>query len=82
LTPISQGKVMNSEAENSENSENLSTAEQKMAYVLGYDVDRPTLVEKLIIRWRVFMAFRHIRANKIPLQVILRTMNDNEEVKS
>jgi hypothetical protein len=73
---------MNSEAENSENAEKLSTAEQKVAYVLGYDIDHPTLVERLIMRWRVFMAFRHIRANKIPLQVILHTVNDNEEVES
>ena len=62
--------------------ENLTDAEKKMAYVMGYDVDSPTLVEKLIMRWRVFMAFRHIQSNKIPLQVFLRTVSDHEEVKS
>ena len=53
-----------------------------MAYVMGYDIDGPTLIEKLIMRWRVFVALRHIQTNKIPLQVILRTVSDHEEVKS
>ena len=52
-----------------------------MAYVMGYDADSPTLVEKLIMRWRVFVAMRHIQANKIPLQVIIRSVKDAEEVK-
>jgi hypothetical protein len=61
-------------------SQNLTTAEKKMAYVMGYDADSPTLVEKLIMRWRVFVAMRHIQANKIPLQVIIRSVKDTEEV--
>ena len=62
-------------------SQNLTTAEKKMAYVMGYDADSPTLVEKLIMRWGVFVAMRHIQANKIPLQVIIRSVSDTEEVK-
>jgi len=52
-----------------------------MAYVMGYDFEGPTLVEKLITQWRVFMAYRHIHANKIPLQVFLHTVSD-QDVKS
>ena len=62
--------------------ENLTNAEKKMAYVMGYDVDSPTLVEKLIMRWHAFVALRHIRSNKIPLQVFLRSVSDRDEVKS
>jgi len=62
--------------------EKLTDGEKKMAYVMGYDVDSPTLVEKLIMRWHVFVALRHIRLNKIPLQVILRSVSDHDEVKS
>ena len=62
--------------------QNLTNGEKKMAYVMGYDVDSPTLVEKLIMRWNLFRAMRHIQANKIPLRVIIRNMADQEEVKS
>jgi len=61
--------------------DNLTIGEQKMAYVMGYDFEGPTLVEKLITQWRVFMAYRHIHANKIPLQVFLHTVSD-QDVKS
>ena len=61
---------------------NLTNTEKKMAYVMGYDVDSPTLVEKLIMRWHAFRAMRHIQSNKIPLQVIIRTVTEHEEVKS
>ena len=60
----------------------LTDEEKKMAYVMGYDVDGVTLVEKLIMHWRAFVALRRIHANKIPLQVILRSVSDQEEVKS
>jgi len=63
-------------------SENLTTEEKKMAYVMGYDADSPTLIEKLIMRWYAFRAMRHIQTNKIPLQVIIRNVTEQEEVKS
>ena len=61
-----QGETMNGQPEN------LSIAEKKMAYVMGYDVDGPCLVERLLTQWRVFMAYRHIHANHVPMQVFLR----------
>ena len=64
-----------------EQSENLSIAEKKMAYVMGYDVDGPCLVERLIMHWQVFMAYRHIHANKIPMQVFLRSVGEPEQAK-
>lgn len=63
-------------------SESLTNEEKKIAYVMGYDVDGPTLVEKLIMRWRAFVALRHIQLKKIPLQVFLRSVTDNKEAKS
>ena len=74
--PQSEGETMNSQTQN------LTNGEKKMAYVMGYDVDSPTLVEKLIMRWNLFRAMRHIQANKIPLRVIIRNMAAQEEVKS
>ena len=62
--------------------EKLTDAEKKMAYIMGYDADSPTLIEKLIMRWHVFVALRHIRLNKISLRVFLRSVSDHDEVKS
>jgi hypothetical protein len=74
--PQSEGETVSTE------SQNLTDGEKKMAYVMGYDVDNPTLIEKLIMRWNLFRAMRHIQANKIPLRVIIRNMAEQEEVKS
>ncbi|MEP6983976.1 MAG: hypothetical protein ABI970_00140 [Chloroflexota bacterium] len=63
-------------------SENLTNAEQKMAYVMGYDVERPNLAERLITYWHLFKAYRHIHANKIPLQVFLHHVAEPEKAKS
>ena len=72
----SQGEPMSTQAKN------LTDEEKKMAYVMGYDVDGVTLVEKLIMHWRAFVALRRIQSNKIPLQVFLRSVSDQDEVKS
>jgi hypothetical protein len=60
-------------------SENLTTAEQKMAYIMGYDIEGPSLVERMINFWHVFRAYRHIHANNIPLQVFLRNVTEAEQ---
>ena len=62
-----------------EQSEDLTTEERKMAYVIGYDVEGMSLVERLVNFWRVFRAYRYIHANKIPLQVYLNKVNESEQ---
>jgi hypothetical protein len=73
---IHQDKIMNDQPEN------LTSAEQKMAYIMGFDVEGPSLVERLITYWHIFRAYRHIRANKIPMQVFLRNIAEPEQAKS
>ena len=58
----------------------LTVTEQKMAYMMGYEFEGPSLVERLITHWRVFMAYRHIHANKIPMQVILHNVSEPEKI--
>ena len=72
----SQGEPMITQAEK------LTDEEKKVAYVMGYDVDGVTLVEKLIMRWHAFVALRRIQSNKIPLRVFLRSVSDHDEVES
>jgi hypothetical protein len=60
-------------------SEDLTTEERKMAYVMGYDVEGLSLVERLVNFWRVFRAYRYIHANKSPLQVYLHKVNEAEQ---
>jgi hypothetical protein len=73
---VHQDKIMN------EQPNNLTSAEQKMAYVMGYDVEGPSLVERLVTYWHIFKAYRHIHANKIPMQVFLHNVAESEQVKS
>jgi len=53
-----------------------------MAYIMGYDVEGPSLVERIVTYWRIFKAYRHIRANKIPMQVFLHNIAESEQAKS
>jgi hypothetical protein len=60
-------------------SENLTTKEQKMAFIMGYDVEGPSLVERIVSFWHVFKAYRYIHANNVPMQVILRNVAEAEQ---
>ena len=62
-------------------SEQLTDLEKKVAYVMGYDVEGPTLVEKLIARWHAYVALRRIRLSKTPIRVLLNVIKDGEQIE-
>jgi hypothetical protein len=62
-------------------SEQLTDLEKKVAYVMGYDVDGPTLVEKLIARWQAYLALRRIHLSKTPIRVLLNVIKDGEQIE-
>lgn len=63
-------------------SEQLTDLEKKVAYVMGYDVEGPTLVEKLVARWQVYIALRRFRLGKTPLRVFFNAVKDGEQTES